>query len=220
MAELTLIIGNRNYSSWSLRAWLALRVANIDFDEVLVPLDQPDTSARIRSFSAAGCVPVLRHGGLTVWDSLAICEYVSELAPDPGLWPAGSGARAVARSVCAEMHSGFKVLREALPMNIRAHRPGITVSVETRADIDRICAIWSDCLKQYGEGGPFLFGRFTVADAMFAPVVTRFHSYGVTVDHQAQRYMEAVRSLPAMMEWATAAAAEPWVLEAEEIGAG
>lgn len=219
MAEMTLIIGNRNYSSWSLRAWLALRAAGIDFDEVVIPLDLPDTKAHIRSFSTAGRVPVLRHDDLVVWDSLAICEYVSELVPDARLWPEDRDARAVARSVCAEMHSSFESLRAALPMNIRADRPGIAVSEETKADIDRICAIWADCRRRFGDAGPFLFGHFTIADAMFAPVVTRFHTYRVEVGDQDWNYMEAVRSLPAMYEWLAAAAAEPWVLEAEEIGA-
>jgi glutathione S-transferase len=220
MAEMTLIIGNRNYSSWSLRAWLALRVANVDFNEVVIPLDQPETRARIREFSAAGRVPVLRHGDLTIWDSLAICEYAAELAPESRLWPADRDARAVARAVCAEMHSGFESLRATLPMNIRAERPGIILSDETKADIHRICAIWSDCRRRFGEGGPFLFGHFTIADAMFAPVVSRFHSYGIAVSEQNRTYMEAVRSLPAMEEWSAASAAEPWVLAAEEIGTG
>lgn len=220
MAEMTLIIGNRNYSSWSLRAWLALRVAGIDFNEVVIPLDQPDTKARILGFSAAGRVPVLCHGDIVIWDSLAICDYAADLAPDARLWPEDKGARAVARSVCAEMHSGFESLRAALPMNIRADRPEIVVSDETKADIDRICTIWVDCRARFGRGGPFLFGHFTIADAMFAPVVMRFHSYRVMVGDQVRGYMEVVRSLPAMNEWSTAAAAEPWVLEAEEIGAG
>lgn len=220
MADMTLVIGNRNYSSWSLRAWLALRAANLYFDEVVIPLDQPETTARIREFSAAGRVPVLRHNDLTIWDSLAICEYVADLAPEARLWPADRDARAVARAVCAEMHSGFEALRMALPMNIRAERPGIVLSDATKTDIDRICAIWSDCRRRFGEGGPFLFGHFTIADAMFAPVVARFQTYGMTVGEQNRAYMEAVRSLPAMVEWSAAAAVEPWVLEAEEIGAG
>ena len=220
MADMTLVIGNRNYSSWSLRAWLALRVAGIDFDEVVILLDQPDSKARISNYSAAGRVPVLCHNDLTIWDSLAICEYVADLAPEARLWPADRDARAVARAVCAEMHSGFEALRMALPMNIRAERPGIVLSDETQADIDRICAIWSDCRRRFGEGGPFLFGHFTIADAMVAPVVARFHSYGIAVGDRNRTYMEAVRSLLAMVEWSAAAAAEPWVLETEEIGAG
>lgn len=220
MSGMTLIIGNRNYSSWSLRAWLAMRAAGLAFDEIVIPLDQPETAARIAAFSPAGRVPVLRHGDLAVWDSLAICEYVAELAPEARLWPAGRDARAMARSVSAEMHSGFAALRSALPMNIRAHRPGVAIEDDTRADIARICTIWRDCRREFGAGGPFLFGHFTIADAMFAPVASRFHSYGTEVDETAMHYIEAIRSSPAMGEWSAAAAAEPWVLVREEIGAG
>ena len=219
MPDMTLIIGNRNYSSWSLRAWLAMRAAGLAFDEIVIPLDQPDTAARIREFSQAGRVPILRHGDCTIWDSLAICEYVAELAPEARLWPADPGARAVARSVSAEMHSGFTALRGALPMNIRADRPGITISNDTKADIDRICRIWRDCRREFGAGGPFLFGDFSIADAMFAPVAVRLRGYGVEVNELARNYIEAVLTLPAMREWSAAGAAEPWVLESEEIGA-
>ena len=219
MTELTLIIGNRNYSSWSLRPWLAMRAAGLAFDEVVIPLDQPDTASRIASWSAAGRVPVLRHGERIIWDSLAICEYVAELAPEARLWPADPEARAVARSVSAEMHSGFVALRGAMPMNIRATRPGLPVDPDTQADIDRIVTLWRDCRREFGASGPFLFGEFTIADAMYAPVVCRFHGYGVDVGEDAARYIEAVRALPAMREWSAAAATEPWVLEREEVGA-
>lgn len=218
MSAMTLIIGNRNYSSWSLRAWLAMRAAGLAFDEIVIPLDQPDTAARIREFSLAGRVPILRHGDRIIWDSLAICEYVAELAPQARLWPEDRAARAVARSVSAEMHSGFVALRSALPMNIRADRPGIAISDDTKADIDRICRIWRDCRREFGAGGSFLFGEFSIADAMFAPIAARLHSYRIEVDGTARDYIEAIRMLPAMREWSAAAAAEPWVLESEEIG--
>lgn len=220
MSDMTLIIGNRNYSSWSLRAWLAMRAAGLDFEEIVISLDQPDTASRIGEFSPAGRVPVLRHGDRTVWDSLAICEYTAELAPDARLWPGDRAARSVARSVSAEMHSGFTALRGALPMNIRADRPGVPIANDVQADIDRICRIWHDCRQEYGAGGQFLFGDFSIADAMFAPVASRFHSYRIAVDEVARAYIEAIRMLPAMQEWSAAAAAEPWVLEREEIRAG
>jgi len=217
MPTLTLIIGNRNYSSWSLRAWLAMRVAGLDFDEVVIPLDQPDTASRIREHSAAGRVPVLQHGDLTVWDSLSICEYAAEMVPAAHLWPEDPAARAVARSVSAEIHSGFAALRGALPMNVRAERPGIPIANDTQKDIDRICRIWRYCRQAFGAGGQFLFGDFSIADAMFAPVASRFHSYRIAVDRVAQDYIDAIRILSAMQEWSAAAAAEPWVLECEEV---
>jgi glutathione S-transferase len=218
MSDLTLIVGNRNYSSWSLRAWLAMRVSGLAFDEVVIALDQPDTASRIGEFSPAGRVPVLRHGDCTIWDSLAICEYAAELAPEARLWPEDRAARAVARSVSSEMHSGFAALRGALPMNIRADRPGVPVAIDVRLDIDRICRIWRDCKQAFGAGGQFLFGDFSIADAMFAPVASRFRSYRIAVDELAKDYIEAVHGLPAMRECSAAAAAEPWVLEREEIG--
>jgi len=220
MSDLTLIVGNRNYSSWSLRAWLAMRVAGLAFDEVVIALDRPDTASRIGEYSPAGRVPILRHGDRTIWDSLAICEYVAELAPEARLWPENRAARAVARSVSAEMHSGFKDLRGALPMNIRADRPGIPIADDVRADIDRVCRIWRDCRQESGAGGGFLFGDFTIADAMFAPVASRFRTYHIAVDAVARDYIEAIHTLPAMQERSVAAAAESWVLEREEIHAG
>lgn len=195
-----------------------MRMAGLSFDEIVIPLDQPETESRIREHSAAGRVPVLRHGDLTVWDSLAICEYVAELAPAAHLWPEDKDARATARSVSAEMHSSFTVLRAALPMNIRADRPGLPIPADLQAEIDRICNIWRDCRENYGASGRFLFGGFSVADAIYAPVVARFHTYRISVDKTVQDYIDAVRSLPAMQEWAAAAAAETWVLGREEAG--
>jgi len=220
MPDMTLIIGNRNYSSWSLRAWLAMRVAGLAFDEVVIALDQPDTASRIAEYSRAGRVPILRHGDSSIWDSLAICEYAAELAPGVGLWPADRAARGMARSVSAEMHSGFAALRGALPMNIRADRPGVPIADDVQADIDRICQVWRDCRQAFGTGGPFLFGGFSIADAMFAPVASRFRTYRISVDELAQKYIDAIHTLPAMQESSAAAAAEPWVLEREEIRVG
>jgi glutathione S-transferase len=220
MSEFTLIIGNRNYSSWSLRAWLAMRVAGLAFDEIVIALDQPDTASRIGEYSPAGRVPILRHGDHTIWDSLAICEYVAELAPETRLWPEDRTTRAMARAVSAEMHSGFAALRGALPMNIRADRPGVTIAEDVQADIDRVCRIWLDCRQVFGTSGRFLFGDFSIADAMFAPVASRFRSYHIVVDKVAQNYIEAIHALPAMQEQSAAAAAESWVLECEEVGAG
>ncbi len=215
---ITLAIGNRNYSSWSLRAWLALRVAGVAFECTIIRLDRPETKRQILEHSPAGRVPVLRHGDLTVWDSMAICEYAAEIAPQAGLLPEDSTARAVARAASAEMHAGFAALRAALPMNIRADRPGVAITDEARADIDRIAALWRDCRARFGAGGDFLFGRFSIADAMFAPVVTRFATYHVALGEVEQAYANSLRALPAMREWAAAAAAEPWVIESEEIG--
>lgn len=218
MQDMTLVIGNKNYSSWSLRAWLALRMAGLAFEEILIPLDQPETETRIREHSPAGRVPVLHHGPFDVWDSLAICEYAAELAPAAHLWPTDRIARATARSVSAEMHSGFAALRAALPMNIRADRPGVEIAADVQADIDRICAVWHDCRRDFGAAGRFLFGEFSIADAVYAPVAARLYTYRIPVDKAAEDYIQAVRSLPAMQEWAAAAAAEPWILDREEIG--
>lgn len=218
MAQMTLVIGNRNYSSWSLRPWLAMRMAGLDFTEIVIPLDQADTATRIAEHSGAGRVPVLHHAGLTVWESLAICEYVAETTPEACLWPSDRAARAAARAVSAEMHAGFAALREALPMNVRADRPGVPLGPSVKADIRRIEAIWSDCRGRFGAGGPFLFGQFSIADAMFAPVASRFRTYHVDLDPSAQAYCDLMLGLPSMADWAAAAAAEPWTIEAEEVG--
>jgi glutathione S-transferase len=217
MSDYVLVIGNKTYSSWSLRPWLAMRVAGIPFREEVIPLDQDDTRARILSHSGAGMVPVLRHGALTVWDSLAILEYVAERHPDAGLWPDSEASRAVARSVASEMHAGFAALRRDLPMNTRRDRPPLDVSPQVQADIERITTLWRDCRAHHRAGGPFLFGRFTIADAMFAPVASRFRSYGVALDEVCAGYVEAVHALPAMVEWCADAAREEWVLDRSEI---
>jgi len=204
-----LVIGTKRYSSWSLRPWLALKQAGISFDEVVIQLRQPDTQARIAQFSPSGRVPFLRDDDVSVWDSLAICEYVAEMLPGAYLWPQDRGARAVARSVAAEMHSGFPGLREHLSMDVARTIPLPTIPDAARNDIARVQAIWMDCRKRFGmAGGPFLFGRFTMADAMYAPVATRFRTYGVKLEPVCQAYVDAIMALPAMIEWVAAAKLE------------
>jgi glutathione S-transferase len=215
MADLSLIVGNQNYSSWSLRPYLALKHVGAPFDLIVVPLRMPDTTAQIASHTPAGRVPVLRHGELTVWDSLAICEYLADVFPEARLWPADRATRAVARAVSAEMHSGFAALRNTLPMNIRASKAGRPpVDAEVAKDIARVKEIWRDCRRRFGAGGRFLFGAFSNADAMFGPVVTRFRTYGVALDGDEASYADAVWSLPAMQEWAEAARRESWAIQA------
>ena len=210
MAKLTLVIGNKNYSSWSLRPWLALRMAGLDFDEVRIPLYTPGSHDAILRHSPAGRVPVLRDGDATIWDSLAICEYVAELAPQAGLWPDDRAVRAHARSISAEMHAGFTALRTAMPMNLRIERASLAAPppATVEADIARITAIFEECRARHGAAGDFLFGRFTIADAMFAPVATRFRSYSVTLPPRAQAYADAIWSLAPMREWVAAGVAE------------
>jgi glutathione S-transferase len=215
VAEFTLVIGNKNYSSWSLRPWLALKATGQEFDEVLITLRQPETKAKILAHSPAGKVPVLKHGDLLVWESLAICEYVAELFPAAGLWPDDPRARAVARSVSTEMHAGFAALRRDLPMDIaKLSDVPRSASDEAKADIARIQQIWQDCRGRFGSkkqsegGGDFLFGRFGVADCMFAPVATRLRTYGVALDPVSAAYVDAIYAWPAMQEWCAAAAKE------------
>jgi len=209
VAKRTLVIGDKNLSSWSLRPWLALKQAGVPFDEELVMLYQPDTAARIARFSPTGRVPVLVDGDLTVWESLAICEYAAELAPEARLWPADRAVRAEARAVATEMHGGFAELRRLMAMNITKRLPRPAATPQLDADIGRILALWQGTRARHGKGGPFLFGHFTVADAMYAPVTTRFTTYGVPLPAPVQAYVDAVRALPAMQEWAAAAALEP-----------
>lgn len=214
MSDPTLVMGNKAYSSWSLRPWLAMKQAGLPFAETVIPLRQPDTAARIAAHSPSGRVPCLLDGDLVLWDSLAICEYVAELAPGAGLWPADRAARAVARAVSAEMHSGFVSLRTTMSMDLKRDLKGQGMTEATAADIARIEALWADARTRFGgpAGGPFLFGAFTIADAMFAPVVTRLETYGVAVSPVSRAYMDAVLALPAMREWIAAAKAEPWEL--------
>ena len=212
MTEFTLVIGNKAYSSWSLRGWLGLKATGAAFEEVVIPLDQPDTKARIAAFSPSGKVPALVVGDAVIWDSLAILEYLAERFPDAGLWPADSEARALARAVSCEMHAGFAPLRKHMWMDLKSRRPDEGRTPEVAADIARVQEIWGLCRKRFGVGGPFLFGSFSNADVMFAPVVTRFQTYGVDVDPVCRDYADAVLAWPAMREWTEAALAEPWVL--------
>jgi glutathione S-transferase len=209
MSELTLVIGSKNYSSWSLRPYLALAHTGQPFAEVLVPLDEPDTAAKISQHSPSGRVPALRHGSLVIWDSLAICEYLAETFPQARLWPQDTEARAVARSVTAEMHSGFSALRQNMTVDIRARKPGKGRAPGVAEDIARIQALWNDCRARFGQGGPFLFGHFTIADAFYAPVVTRFVTYEVELDAVGRAYRDAVLELPALKTWTQAALGEP-----------
>jgi glutathione S-transferase len=218
MAKLQLVIGNKAYSSWSLRPWLLLRESGIAFDEIMIPLYQPDSPRKIRERSPSGRVPALIDDGTTIWDSLAICEYVAEKFPKAKGWPQDDRARAIARSVCAEMHSGFAAVRTELPMNLRGRRAGVTPSETARAEIDRIFEIWSDCRRQFGASGDFLFGRFGIPDAMYAPVVTRFATYGVALSGAARDYSEAIQALPSLKEWTQAARQEDRVITASERG--
>lgn len=208
MDRLTLVIGNKNYSSWSLRPWLLLKQFGIAFDEVRIPLFQPGSEQRLREFSPSGLVPVLRDTSLTVWDTLAICEYLAEKFPQLPLWPASAEARAIARCVSAEMHSGFTALRENMSMNCRKHFPGKGRAPGVQENIDRITEIWRDCRNRYGAGGDMLFGKFSIADAMFAPVTFRFVTYAVETDPVSAAYVKAVQALPPMQEWLAAARAE------------
>jgi len=208
MTKLKLVIGNKNYSSWSLRPWLAMKQFGLDFDEVRIPLDTPDFTEKIQQYSPSGKVPVLTHDMLTVWETLAICEYLAEQFPKLHWWSEDQTARAIARSISAEMHSGFQNLRQNMPMNCRARLPGKGMTSEVQKDIARITAIWQECRQQFGSGGNLLFGEFTIADAMFAPVVSRFVTYDVQLDPISSAYAEAVLALPAMQEWLKAAEAE------------
>lgn len=213
--SVTLVVGNRNYSSWSLRPWLAMKHAGMAFDEVRVLLNRADTKELILRHSPSGRVPCLVDEALAVWDSMAICEYVNEQYACGSLWPRDLAQRARARSIAAEMHSGFAALRTHMPMDVRGRYPergaAAAARPDVRADIARILAIWTDCLA--ASGGPFLFGGFSIADAFYAPVVTRFRTYVVALPARLSAYSDAMLVLPAMQEWVAAAAAEPETLD-------
>ena len=215
-----LLIANKNYSSWSLRAWLALRHAELEFDELVVGLATPETKAKILAFSPSGKVPAYKDGSLLIWDSLAICEYIAERAADRNiaLWPTEARARAVARSVAAEMHSGFPALRSAMPMNLRAVGRKVEQTPAVTADIDRIVHLWADCRARFGEDGPWLFGQWSIADAMFAPVASRFVTYDVHRNGVIGNYMSTVFADAAFQAWRQAALAETGVVPASEVG--
>lgn len=205
MTTLRLIIGSKNYSSWSLRPWLVLKQAQIPFEEIEIALDRPETRQQILRYSPSGLVPILQQGDQTIWDSLAICEYLAEQFPDRQLWPSDPAARAIARSVSAEMHSGFAPLRQNLPVDCRSRYP-TPDAPGVQDNIDRIVSVWQQCRSQFGSAGDLLFGSFSIADAFYAPVVTRFLTYGVVLEPIAQRYCEVILQLPAMQEWYAAAA--------------
>ncbi|QJP17732.1 glutathione S-transferase family protein [Starkeya sp. ORNL1] len=204
-------MSSKNYSSWSLRGWLLCRMAGLDFAEKQLSADDPSIRAELLLQSSSFLVPCLEHEGMRIWDTLAIAEYLHELAPEAGLLPKDKAARAHCRSICGEMHSGFANLRSALPMNIKAQHPGFKVWTGAQADIDRILAIWRQCLKTYG--GPYLFGAMSMADAMYAPVCSRFTTYDVKLDPATKAYCKLVLSHPAIMEWSAAAKVEPDELE-------
>ena len=214
---LHLVIGNKNYSSWSMRPWIGLKAAGIPFDETVISLDAPDFKPRLAKLSGTGKVPVLIDGDVHVWESLAILEYLAEKFPQVGLWPADSATRAHARAISHEMHAGFLPLRRHLPMCLWRPVDKRPLTSDAATNVKRIDAIWSDCRTRFGEGGPFLFGKFCAADAMYAPVVSRFHTYAVDVSAAARAYMEAIMALPAWQEWTAAALKEEWVLADDEV---
>jgi glutathione S-transferase len=211
-----LLIGNKNYSSWSLRPWLLLTHLGIPFQEEKLSFNDPAFKARVREYSPVGQVPVLVDGDVAVWDTLAIVEYIAETFPDRGVWPADRVARARARSICAEMHSGFGALRNAMPMNCELHLDWVPQDLQVQRDIARILASWSDCRMRFGAGGPFLFGAFSAADAYYAPVVRRFLGFDVEMPDDAVRYVATIDELPAMRAWVTAGLAEHDFVEMDE----
>jgi glutathione S-transferase len=216
MPDRLLVIGNHNYSSWSLRPWLALKHLGVPFGLERIALDQPDTAARIHRHSPAGRVPVLVEGDVTIWESLAIIEHLAETHPQ--LWPSEPVARGMARAVAAEMHSGFQALRNELPMNIRASGRVVVPSPAAAADIARIVAIWSEARERFGRTGPWLFGAFSAADAMYTPVASRFRTYGVPLPEPLMRYRDTALGSSAMQEWAAMAESESDVIAHEEVG--
>jgi glutathione S-transferase len=213
---LKLIIGNKNYSSWSLRPWIAMKVTGIAFDEEVIPLYEPGSRECILKYSPAGKVPVLIDGEVTVWESLAILEHLAEKFPKAGLWPEDAAARSHARAIANEMHGGFAPLRRACPMNLWLPAKPRLQAAEVMDNVARIDALWTDCRARFGLSGEFLFGGFGAADAMYAPVVARLHSFGLPVSPEAKAYMAAIMALPAFAEWRAAALKEPWVMQGNE----
>lgn len=206
--SLTLVIGSKNLSSWSLRGWLAMQLTGAEFDEIVIPLSGADTARRIREHSPTGKVPLLKCEDGPIWDSLAIAEYLAERFPEAHLWPRGEAARALARSVCAEMHSGFVALRSNMPMDLQRHQPLAKVPAEVEADIARIVELWTLCRQRFGQDGPFLFGHASIADAFYAPVATRFRSYAVELPPLAKAYVDTIYQWAAFQPWLKAALAE------------
>lgn len=217
MADLELIIGNKKYSSWSMRPWIAMKVFDIPFVETLVRFDHADPenhNPHFKDVSPARKVPTLRQGGLKIWDSLAILEYLAEIYPDRRWWPGNRDARAHARSISNEMHSGFFALRDECPMNMARKVSAVKLSKDAKKDVARVEDIWRDCLST--SGGPFLFGKFTIADAMFAPVVNRFEKYEASDCKDAEKYMASIKSLDAWKDWERDGISEPWIVEIAE----
>lgn len=216
MKPLKLAIANKNYSSWSMRPWVLLTQAGIAFEEIQLKFNDAGGVEGIGPYSPTRQVPVLIVGGEPVWDSLAICETLAELYPQKNLWPAEARARRIARSICAEMHAGFRNLRGAMPVNLRASLPGKGMSAAVQGDIDRVVEIWESCRARFGSGGELLFGRFTIADAYYSPVATRFRTYAVALPPVAQRYNDALLDLAAVREWTAQARRETQVIPADE----
>ena len=215
MAKATLTISSKNYSSWSLRGWLMTKLSGLPFDEVVVAPDDAAARAEILLISPTILVPCLRHDGATIWDTLAIGEYLNEILPEARLLPSGRIERAHCRAISGEIHSGFTTLRASLPVNLKGHFPSFKIWTRAQADIDRVCTIWSDCLAK--SGGPFLFGERTMADAMYAPVVTRFATYDVKIEPLLKAYTDMIMTMPEMVEWIEAAKAEPEEIEELEV---
>jgi glutathione S-transferase len=211
-----LVIANKNYSTWSLRPWLLMRHAGIPFQEELIDFNAADFKQRVRNYTGSGKVPVLLDGDLVIWDSLAIAEYIAEKFPEKALWPHAAPARAVARSVCAEMHSGFQEMRSRLTMNCQVRFTSVLLHKNARRDVARVIEIWRDCRQRFGADGPFLFGRFSVADAFFAPVTIRFTAYGIDLPAVGRDYVATIQALPAMQEYINAARAETSFVESDE----
>jgi glutathione S-transferase len=211
-----LVIGNKNYSSWSMRPWVLLTEAQIPFEEIQLKFGDDGRPRGVERYSPAGKVPVLLIDDEPVWDSLAICETVAEMHPEKALWPADAAARRHARSVCAEMHSGFQALRSNMPMNIRSRHPGKGMNPQVKRDIERVVEVWTTCRERFGKGGDFLFGRFGVADAYYAPVATRFETYAVSLPPAAQAYAETLRATRALREWSDGARRETEFVPADE----
>ena len=216
-ADYTLVIGNKNYSSWSMRPWVWMRHHNIAFKEHRIALYTNDTSTKIAEYGCSSTVPILTHGDIKVWDSLAILEYLAEKHGDCSGWPADTGARAHARSVSAEMHSGFMSLRSDMPMNCRRKIEGFTLSDGVQKDIDRINTIFTDCRENYASDGAWLFGEYSIADAMYTPVVMRFNTYGITLEGDAAEYLDTVKNQPAVVEWMADSRQEIETIESEEL---
>lgn len=217
MVKLHLVIANKNYSSWSLRPWMAMTMVGLPFDESMILLDTPTAKKEIAEHSGAGRLPVLHHGKITVWETLAILEYLAEIFPEKNLWPKSKAARAVARAISNEIHAGFTGLRNACPMNLRRPQKPVVLNDATKADVARIEQIWRECRKTYGKGGKFLFGKFCIADAMFAPVATRFETYAIPVANDTRAYMDAIMATKAFQTWKAAALKETWIVSHDEV---